>query len=243
MRRTLIGTPYLIDQDPDQAFNLDTILLAHFIKVPLRSKKIIDFGTGTGALMFYLSLKTKAQIIGIEVQKNRYEKTLLNIDINRLNHQISCLHKDINLVDTKDFQDVDLIISNPPFFKIEAHNKQNVSQEKTIARHEVLIDLKTIIEKATLLLKYGGSFQMIHRPERLAEMIQIMQANKLEIKRLKFVHPYANKPANHVLIEAVKNGQSGLKLEAPLILYHGQHECTEELKNIYEGEYDAAQHT
>jgi tRNA1(Val) A37 N6-methylase TrmN6 len=243
MRRTLIGTDLLIEQEPDQAFNLDTILLAHFIKVPLRAKQILDFGTGTGALMLYMSLKTKAKITGIEIQKNRYDKALLNIEINHLGDRLRCMHKDINDITTNDFKDVDLVISNPPFFKLEAHDKQNISEEKTIARHEVFINLETIIKKASLCLKYGGSFQMIHRPERLAEIISLMHAHQLEIKRLRFVHPYLNKPANHVLIESVKNGQSGLKLDPPLILYKKQHELTNDLNKIYKGEDYAAQYT
>jgi tRNA1(Val) A37 N6-methylase TrmN6 len=243
MRRLLIGTDLWIDQEPDQAFNLDTILLAYFIKVPLKSKTILDFGTGTGALMLYLTKKTKANIIGIEVQTSRYQKALMNIEINDLSKRCSVLHLDLNDLTQAHYQDVDLVVSNPPYFEVKAHQKLSPNQEKKIARHEVLINLETLIQKAAMVLKYGGSFQMIHRPERIAEIIDILKQHNMSVKRLRFVHPYSDKPANHVLIEAVKYGQSGLKLEAPIILYHGKHEITEQLKTIYEGDIYVTQHT
>ena len=101
MQRTLLGTDLLINQKPNQAFNLDTILLADFIKVPARTKTLLDFGTGAGALMLYMSKKTKAKITGIEIQSERYEKALSNVELNHLNERLSCVMRDVRELEIK----------------------------------------------------------------------------------------------------------------------------------------------
>jgi tRNA1Val (adenine37-N6)-methyltransferase len=88
-KRTLLGTNLWIEQTTRHAFNLDTILLADFIKVPYRSKLILDLGTGAGAIMLYLSQKTKAKIIGVEIQESRYLQASTILEINHLEHQLS----------------------------------------------------------------------------------------------------------------------------------------------------------
>jgi len=232
MLRTLLGTNLWIEQQSRQAFNLDTILLAHFIKVPAKSKIVMDFGTGAGAVMLYLSQKTKAQIIGVEIQEDRYLAALHNIKLNELNNQLSCIHQDIK---TLEYKDVDCIVSNPPFFKVNETSNVNDDEDATIARHEVMLNLNELIESVSKVLKYGGHFFMIHRPDRFAEIVEVMNRYQLEIKRVRFVHPYIDQKANHVLIEAIKNGQPGMKLEPPLILYCGKHILTKEMVDIYGG--------
>ncbi|MDY0295048.1 MAG: methyltransferase [Acholeplasmataceae bacterium] len=232
MIRTLLGTNLLIEQKGRQAFNLDTVLLQSFIKVPVRAKTVLDLGTGIGPLMLYVSQKTKAKIIGVEIQETRYLQALKNIELNQLQHQLSCLHLDINDLKMKD---VDVIVSNPPFFKVSESSNLNETEEDTIARHEVKLSLNELIEKVSKTLKYGGYFYMIHRPDRLMEILSLCEENHLAIKRIRFVHPYLNHEANHVLIEAMKYGSSGIKVEKPLILYKDKHLISEEMENIYQG--------
>jgi len=232
MARTLLGTNLLIEQESTQAFNLDTILLADFIKVPYRSKTVVDFGTGTGAIMLYLSYKTKAKIIGVEIQEKRYLQAKKNIEINKLENQLSVINQDIL---SFNMQDVDCIISNPPFFKVSDRSNTSLSMDEKIARHEILIDLEGLIKKASKCLKYGGYFYMIHRPDRLIEIMTIMKNHQMEIKRVRFVHSFSTEIAQHVLILATKNGQSGLKVEAPLIIYESKHIHSKEMKEIYGG--------
>lgn len=232
MIRTLLGTDLLIEQKGRQAFNLDTILLQSFVKVPVRSKTVLDLGTGIGPLMLYLSKKTKAKIIGFEIQEVRYLQALKNIELNHLNDQLSCIHMDIKNLKMKD---VDVIVSNPPFFKVSETSNVNEHDEDTIARHEVMLNLKELIGIASKTLKYGGYFYFIHRPDRLGEIVSLLENEKLTIKRIRFVHPYLNHEANHVLIEAMKYGSIGLKVDQPLILYKEKHLLSEEMENIYQG--------
>lgn len=232
MLRTLLGTQLWIEQNSRQAFNLDTILLANFSSVPAKSKTVVDIGTGVGALMLYLSQKTRAKIIGIEIQESRYLQALKNIELNHLSNRLSCFHQDIKDVDLKD---VCYIVSNPPFFKLSEKGHVNESEEDLIARHEVSLNLEDLAKHASRILKFGGRFSLIHRPDRFAEITEVFKRYQLEIKRVRFVHPYIDAKPNHVLIEAMKNGNPGMTVEPPLILYVEKHILTKEMIHIYGG--------
>ncbi len=229
---TLLGTNLLIEQNESQAFNLDTILLANFVKIPAKTKRVLEIGTGAGALLLYLSKKTKANIIGVEIQEKRYQQALKNIEENGLQNQLSCLNEDVK---TMEISIVDCIISNPPFFRVNEETKLNSKEEDRIARHEVALSLRELATAVNKNLKYGGHFFMIHRPDRFAEIVDVFKLFNLEIKRVQFVHPYVDKKANHVLIEAIKNGQSGMVIDRPLIIYDKKHILTKKMKDIYGG--------
>ena len=231
--RKLIGTNLDITQEKGNAFNLDTVLLADFIDLNKSVKKIIDFGTGNGGLLLYLSLQTKAALIGLEVQKQRVLLANHNVQINNLQNQIKIIEVDINNYKEDGFADI--VISNPPFFKYHDMKRININEDASIARHEVLIDLHTLINKMCQMLNNKGKLFMIHRPERLEEIMIALKNNKMSIKKLRFVHPYHNSSANHVLIEAQKTLKCGIIVVEPLILYDNKHEISQELHEIYGG--------
>ncbi len=232
MKRTLLGTSLWIDQTPNQAFNLDTLLLADFIQVPYRFKQIADFGTGAGALMLSLSQKTKAKIIGLEIQSERYEKALENIRLNQLENQLKVIHQDVK---HHTLLNLDMVVGNPPFFKVTQKGHLNQDWDETIARHEVLLDLPTFIHAAKRALKYGGHLYFIHRPDRLGEIVETLNRYQFQVKRIRFVHPYGNKPANHVLIFAIKDAQPGVIIDPPFILYEKPHVLSQEMEEVYGG--------
>ncbi|MCF7931658.1 MAG: methyltransferase [Acholeplasmataceae bacterium] len=236
MIRDLIGTPLIIDQKTPQAFNLDTILLARFTRLPAKAKHVIEIGAGNGALMLYLSTKTKALITGIEIQEHLVSEALENIRLNGLEAQLK-----IVLADAKEItlDRADCVVSNPPFFKVNHDMRLSDDMARRIARHEVMITLEEVISKASSFLGQGGCFHMIHRPERLIEILGIMKTHGFEIKRLRFVHPYLDHKANHVLIRADKGGQPGIITEPPLILYRDKGILSDEMKIIYGGINDA----
>jgi len=232
MPRKLLGTNLLIEQSKSDAFNLDTILLGSFINIPLKAKLVMDFGTGAGGLMLFLSEKTKAKIIGVEVQEDRYNQALENIKLNNLSDQVSVILKDINDLD---YKNVDYIISNPPFFKVDEKSILNEEDDIKIARHELLLTLEDLIKVASKTLKDNGYFVLIHRPNRFTEILEYFNKYKLEPKEIRFIHPYQNSDANHVLISASKNGKKGLKVLKPLIIYKDKHQLTDEMIKIYGG--------
>lgn len=225
----------MLDQDRGHAFNLDTVLLADFVKLTYRIKHVIDVGTGNGAIALYLSEKTKAKITAIEIQKNSYQKALKNVQLNQLENKIEVIHQDYLQTN---YQRVDAIICNPPFFKVNEKSIVNEDESIMIARHEITLDLENLIKKVSDQLKFGGKFFMIHRPDRLSEIFEYTKQYHLEIKRMKFVHPYIDKTANHVLVECVKKGGKEMILEPPLILYQDKHVMTEQAKKILGGDFN-----
>lgn len=233
MIKKLHGSTLKIEENHQQSYNLDTILLADFIQVPKSVKTIYDFGTGSGVLMLYLSRKTKAKIIGIELQESRYSQALKNIEINALTHQVSVLHQDIKDVQEKT---VDMIVSNPPFFKLTQGANLSQNEQDLLARHEVALNLESLIQKVSKTLKYGGYFYLIHRPDRLIEIIELMKTYQIEPKQIRFVHPYIDKEANHVLIQAISKGKPGVKVLEPLIIYEKKHVLTGQMQKIYGGD-------
>lgn len=228
--RSLIGTNLLIRQREKSSFNLDTVLLANFIKINKSDKLVVDIGTGNGALCLYMSLKTNNKIIGIEIEEDIASMASYNVNLNNLDKQITIVNKDVNEIN--DINRADVIISNPPFFK---YNELRLSQneQRNIQRHELNLTLEQLFYNAKRMLKETGTFYLIHRPDRLSEIIETAMLNKFAVKKIRMVHPYLNKEANHVLIKCVKNGKQGLRVLSPLILYEDKHKLSQELLNIY----------
>lgn len=237
----LLGKPGIkIVQDSDMfSFSLDSILLASFVTLKYSDSKICDLGTGNAPIPLYLSLNTNASIFGIEIQKKSYDLAQKSVKINNKENQITIINDDIknikNIFGEKSF---DVVTSNPPFFKyIEGSSNINKNDELTIARHEVLITLDEICEAASYLLKHGGTFAIVHRPDRLIDIIESLKKHGFEPKRLRMVHPKKEKEANHILIEARKGGQKGgLKILPPLIIHTNENKYTDEVLRIYNNE-------
>lgn len=215
-------------------FTLDSILIANFCKIKLTTKKILDIGTGTGAIPLILSLRTKAKIDAVEYQKKQCELFQKSIEYNKLNSQINLYNEDIKVSKILNRNNYyDLIVCNPPYFKDSIKNN---SEEKTIARHDVnltILDLAIISKK---ILKNEGTITIIYDSFRLIEILKIFENHNLIPKRIRMIHPDINSEANRVLIEFVKNGKIGLKIENPFILYEIDHEKTNEYKKLIECE-------
>lgn len=224
IRRKLIGSQIDIDQERNHSFNLDTVLLAKFLNLPARLKTLLDVGTGNGALLLYASEMTKANLFGVEIQEERFQMAKHNIQLNHLEHRSKLILGDY--LNTS-FKNLDCIICNPPFFKTAHEDQLSLETSDQIARHEQTLSLSKLIAKVSEQLKFGGYFYMVHRADRFAEIVFECKKHQLAIKRVKFVHPYLDKKANHVLIQCIKNGKDSLVLEPPLILYKDKHEHTD----------------
>ncbi|NLN50562.1 MAG: tRNA1(Val) (adenine(37)-N6)-methyltransferase [Acholeplasmataceae bacterium] len=236
IKHQLFGYPkYVIYQKTKTFhFSLDSMLLADFVKVKKGVKNIIDLGTGNAVIPMFLTLKTDAQIYGVEIQKEPFELGLKSIKENRLTEQIKLYHDDIkNTPEIFSSINFETVICNPPYFKYYESSNLNQSEHLTIARHEVKITLEEIVEISYKLLKNGGSLFLIHRPERLADVFAILKEHKFEPKQIRFVYPKHNKKANHVLIHATKGGRpSFLNVLKPLFVYQ-DNKWTAEVLKIY----------
>lgn len=216
-------------------FSLDSVLLPNFITLNKNVKKILDLGTGNAPIPLILSTKTNAMIYGVEIQKEVYDLAIKNVDYNNLEKQIKIINDDIKNID-KEFNNetFDIILSNPPYFKVEENSFLNDNKIKTIARHEILINIEQIIKIAKKLLKNGGSLALVHRSDRLIEIIELMLKNNIEPKKIRFIYPKVDKECNIILIEGVKDGKSGIKIMPPLFVHNDDGTYTEEIKSMFQ---------
>ena len=217
-------------------FSIDSLLISEFVNIQKNTKKILDLGTGNAAIPLFLSKKTSAKIYGIEIQEISYELALRNININNLNEQIYIIYDNMrNYLKYFNIGSFDIIVSNPPFFKInEKANFLNELEQLSIARHEVEINLEELIKIASELVKDRGYFYLVHRADRLSEILNNLLKYRFEAKKIKFCYTTKYKNAKIVLIEAIKNGKSGLTILPPLVINKENGEYTEEVLKMFE---------
>ena len=223
----------IIQKTDGFCFGMDAVLLSGFASVK-PGERALDLGTGTGIIPLLLSAKTKGDhFTGLEIQTEIMKMAQRSVALNGLEKKIDIIQGDIKeasrIFGAASF---DVVTSNPPYMN-DAHGLKNPGDVKAISRHEVLCTLEDVVGEGTKALKPGGRFYMVHRPHRLAEIITVMRQYKLEPKRMKFVHPFADKDANMVLIEAVRGGGAWLKLEPPVIVYKEPGVYTDEIYEIY----------
>lgn len=225
---------YYIIQDPKRfCFGVDAVFLSNFVKAKSGSR-ILDLGTGTGIIPILLAAKTQAEhITGLEIQEESAEMAQRSVVFNHLEERIKIIQGDIKeaagLFPAASF---DVITSNPPYM-MNQHGLENVYEPKNIARHEILCNLEDVVKAAAYLVKPGGSFFLIHKPFRLAEIFSVLMQYKMEPKRMRLIHPYVEKEPNMVMIEAVRGGKSRITIEPPLVVYEKAGVYTEEVLRIY----------
>ncbi len=213
-------------------FSLDTVLLANFCTINKNVKKIADFGTNNAAIPLILSTRTNKNILGIEIQKEAVELAKKNITLNKLDNQIEIVHADINEY-VKNASKVGLVICNPPFFKVDEESNLNENEFLTIARHEIKIDLERIIKSASVILDNRGRFSMVHRPDRMIEILDLMQKYEIEPKRIRFVYPKVGRESHVLLVEGIYKGKKGLKIEPPLYAHNEDGSYSNEVRRMF----------
>lgn len=196
--------------------------------------KIIDFCTGNAPIPMILSTLTDSNIIGVELQKEIYNLAVQSIKINNLEDRITLLNMNVldifNVYETDSF---DLITCNPPYFKVNEFSNLNNNMIKSIARHEIEIKLEDICRISKKLLKNNGSLVLVHRTDRLSEIIDLLLKYNLQPKRIRFLYPKEQENSNLVLIDARKNGNIGLKVLPPLICHNMDGSYTKEVLDMF----------
>ena len=216
------------------SFSIDSLLLASFIKVN-NAKNIIDLCTGNGPIPLFLTLKTKASIIGVEIQEYIASLAKKSIEINNIDN-IKIINADlIDIYKIVGNDKFDIVSCNPPYFKVSEESHLNKNDYLSIARHELKCNFLDITKEANRLLVDGGSFYFIHRCERLQEILSTLKQNNFGVKRIRFVYPIINSEALLALVEAKKNRPDDVKVEAPLYIYQDNNKniYTEEVLNIF----------
>lgn len=216
-------------------FSLDSVLLPNFVTLNKKISKILDIGCGNAPIPLILSTKTEASIVGVEIQKESFELAKKSVSINNLESKIKIVNDDINNFYLGCESDTyDVITCNPPFFPVTDDSRFNKNDYKTIARHEVKLNLDDLFKIARKLLKNNGNIAIVHRPERLLDIIDTMRKYNIEPKRVQFVYPKKDKDANILLIEGTKNGNKGLKIESPIYTHNDLGEYTEQVQKYFE---------
>lgn len=211
-------------------FSLDSVLLARFVYVPIQRGKLVDLCSGNGVIPFLLSERTKGQITGIEIQPEVCALAERGAVLNHLEDRVDFLCADAKqITDEIGRGTCDIVTCNPPYFTMSAARDIKLNRHLAIARHELMITLADVLEIGSSLLKPGGKFAMVHRPERLVDIVEGMRAEGIEPKRLQYVHPHRNKPANIVLVEGTKGGKPGVSVLPPIVVYHSDGRYTEDV--------------
>lgn len=237
VKNYLLGYDNLyIVQDTDMFnFSLDSVLLPNFVTLNKKINKILDIGCGNAPIPLILSTKTDAFITGVEIQEKSFDLAKKSVQINDLEDRINIINADINELYLNIESDTfDVITCNPPFFIVTDESKFNKNDYKTIARHEVKLNLDGLFKIAKKLLKNNGNIAIVHRPERLIDIIDTMRKYNIEPKRVQFIYPKKDKDANILLIEGTKNGNKGLKIEPPIYTHDELGNYTEQVKKYFE---------
>lgn len=215
-------------------FSLDSILLPNFVTLNKKTKNILDIGCGNAVIPIILSQKTDANITGVEIQNEAYNLATKSVSYNKLEDKISLINMDVcDYAKEIESDTFDVITCNPPYFKLNEQSHLNESPYKILARHEVKLNLDLLFSISKKLLKNNGVVAVVHRPERLIEIINTMKKHNIEPKKIQFVYPGRKKEANILLIEGSKNGKPGLKILPPLYSHEENGSYTKEIEKYF----------
>ena len=215
-------------------FGIDSVLLSDFARNLKSNSKVLDIGTGTGIIGILLCSKSNLNhITGIEIQEEVANMAKRSIKLNNLEEKFDILN--INIKDVFEYikpNSIDAIVTNPPYMKLNC-GAQNLEKKKLISRLEIECNLEDIVKISYKLLKSKAEFYMVHRVDRIVDIMYTLRKYKLEPKQIRFVQSKKDSKPNLILIKCVKDGGSFLKIDKPLIIYNDDGSYTDEIYKIY----------
>lgn len=229
---TVPGTEYKIYQNNTKfSYGMDAIILSNFAKP---KGVVMDLGTGTGIIPIRMAdTKGVEKIYGVEIQKDVAELAKKSVAFNRLEDKIEILNMDLkNLKEVFSKSSVDTITSNPPYMKLGGAIV-NPDENFALSRHEIACSFEDILSISNYLLKPLGKIYLVHRPDRLVDILYTMRQYNIEPKYIRFVQPKIHKKPNLLLIEGVKGAKADLKFYDPLIVYNEDGSYLDEIYKIY----------
>lgn len=223
----------LIQKKKGFCFGVDAVLLANFADVK-KGDKVIDLGTGTGIIAVLLAGKTKAaRITGLEIQPGMAEMAARSVSLNQLQGKVGIVTGDIkDSAEQFGNASYNVVVTNPPYIR-QGSGLLNPMDSKALSRHEIKCTLEDVVRAGSRLLAPGGQFAMVHRPERLADIICLLRNYGIEPKYLRFVHPSPYRKPRLLLIKGMKGGRPELKMMDPLYVYDEKGNYSKEINEIY----------
>lgn len=225
----------IIEQNSEgYRYSIEPFLLADFVRMQA-GFSILDVGTGCGVIPILLAQREPELAgIAVEVQEALFHLAEKNIRQNKLCNRFQVIHGDfLKVAQTLAKETFDWVISNPPYRKA-ATGRKNPNEEKAIARHEISLDLVSILEMSAPLLKPGGKIALAYPPLRLNEALTEMKTRGLTPSRLRFIHGSRQAEAKIFLVEGTKGTKPDCVVEPPLYVYENKNSYTEEMKKIYD---------
>ena len=215
-------------------FGVDSVLLSDFAKEIKKNMKVVDLGSGTGIISLLLCKKTELKkIYGIELQKEVAEMSTRSVILNKLEDKIEIINCNMkNVFNYIEPHKIDAIVTNPPYKK-ENTGVKSISEVQLISRHEVECNLEDVISISSKMLRDLGEFYMVHRAERLVDIMCLMRKYKIEPKRIRFVHSKSNEKPTLILVKGIKCAKEFLKIDKPLVIYNEDGSYTDEILKIY----------
>lgn len=222
----------IIQNSKGFCFGIDAVLLANYVSLK-KNAKVVDFGTGTGIIPILIAAKsTTSKIEALEIQVEAADMARRSVILNNLEERINVLNIDLKLADKYlKINSFDVVTTNPPY--MHANGVVNMEEAKTISRHEVKCKLEDVVKMAAKLLKHNGKFYMIHRPQRIVDIILYCRKYKLEPKKLQFIQPTREKKPNLLIVECTKAARPEVIVLDPLIIYDEDRNYTKNVVNMY----------
>ncbi len=226
-----LGGLRIIQHPRSFCFSLDAVLLAHFVRLRLKDK-IVDLGAGNGAISLLLAARGAGAVAAVELDEAAASRAARSVHLSRRSGQIQVHRGDYRQALPQLSGGVwDVVVANPPYFQ-PARGRGSV--QKGVARQEVTATLTDVLKAARRLVRFRGRVALVHRADRMVDVLTAMREEKLEPKRLQLVQPRAGAPANLLLVEGIHGGRPGLEMLAPLIVYEADGSYTAQLRACYE---------
>ncbi|MCU5747056.1 tRNA1(Val) (adenine(37)-N6)-methyltransferase [Staphylococcus sp. SQ8-PEA] len=224
----------IIQNDEVFSFSTDAVLLGHFTKIKNKDR-IIDLCAGNGIIQLLLSAKSSQLIEGIEIQERLVNMAERSFLYNHLEDRLKMHHLDLkNVYQAFQPAQYDVVTCNPPYFKTDQRH-QHLKEAHKIARHEIKCNLSDVCKAARHLLKQGGRLVMVHRADRLMDVLTTMREYCLEPKQLRFIYSKPGKKAQMIIVEGRQGGRGSLAIESPFYIYDNEGKYTEEMREVYYG--------
>jgi tRNA1Val (adenine37-N6)-methyltransferase len=227
-----IKDPILIQNDSGYRYSIEPFLLADFVQL-LPGQKVLDIGTGCGIIPLLMVFRESTlKVTGIEIQDAAAENAEKNVSKNKM--EIKIVHDDfLDWAQRTEIEQFDLIVSNPPYRKVNS-GRTNPDPEKAIARHELKLNLSSMLDKVQSLLKRGGHITLAYPPIRLQETLGKLESRGLFPCRVRFIHGNQNAEAKIFLVDAIKEKKSDLIVDSPLYVYNNDGSYSKEMQEIYD---------